>query len=220
MDRISSSHLHVVNNTRTPQQPKSQYIPNYPDDSFEFFNQEVEDTPSLTDRIKSLFGKNNSSVDECKIATAEMQQNAHRLFFEAMRTKKDVQQLISVAEIYGFRDIIGLDGNPIRFEEDNLGRRVMLECDENSNPIRKTTFYKNTNEIHSIESADGKNSTTKIVFFNFKDKYFEIRKEGGLNCVGNYTEEVYCYQYNKPQHYTLKKGNIFKTDVKREMYTF
>lgn len=220
MNKVTSSHLHLVEQSRISQQTKKQYIADYPNDSFEFFNQEVEDTPSFTDRIKSLLGKNNSSVGECKFATPEMQQNAHRLFFEAMRTKKEVQQLISVAEIYGFRDIIGLDGNPIKFEEDNLGRNVMLECDENSNPIRKTTFYKNTNEIQSIETADEKNSTTKIVFFNFKDKYFEIRKEGGLNCVGNYTEEVYCYQYNKPQHYTLKKGNIFKTDVKREVYTF
>lgn len=220
MDRISSSHLHVVNQTRFPQPPKTQYIQNYPNDSFEFLDKEVEDTPSFKDRIKSLFGKNNSPVEECKTATAEMQQNAHRLFFEAMRTKKEVQQLISAAEIYGFRDIIGLDGNPIKFDEDNLGRRVMIECNENSEAVRRTTFYKNTNEIQSIETADSKNSTTKIVFFNSKDKYFEIRKESGLNCVGNYREDIYCYQHNKPQSYIIKKGNIFKTDVKREFYTF
>ena len=203
------------------QQQKQEYIPEYPEDSFEFVDEIIEDEPSFMDKIKTLLGKNNASDCNNLEATPEMKNEAIELQFKAIRTKQRVSDLIAIAQgDYNCSLVNNKKGIYITFEEDNLGRMVMIESDKDGNIKRQTTFYQGNEQIHSIESADSEKTVTKIIYFNYSDKYFEIRKQPGLSCLGNYQEEIYSFRHNKPESLTIKKGNIFKTDVKKETYFF
>ena len=209
-----------IEQKQTQQQPQ-QYNYNYPSDSFEFMDEIIEDEPTFMDKVKALFGKDDADCCDCLQATSQMREDAINLQFRAIRTKQKVSDLIALVDgNYNCSLVNKKNGSYVTFEEDNLGRMVMLECNENGDVQRQTTFYQDNEQILSVETFDTPKSSTKIIFFNYKDNYFEIRKESNISCLGNYQEEIYSYRYNKPEALTLKKGNIFKSDVKKETYFF
>ena len=59
------------------------------------------------------------------------------------------------------------------------------------NEKRIATFASADGEIVSIETIPNQ----KIVFFNYKDKYTEIRNTSKRNFFGNSTKEVYCFRF-------------------------
>lgn len=220
MTKILPFQPQITGTQQVNNQGKSQYIADYPADSFEFVDQEIEDEQSFVNGLKSMFGMDNSPVNECQKVTAQIQQEASRLYFETMRTKNEVSKLLQRAQRNGFEDMLDRAGNLVTFAEDELGRIVMIECDKDAKDKRLTTFIEDNGEIQSIKTLTSKNSSTKITFFNYSDNYFEVKKELGINCLGNYKEEVYCYRNNQPESFVAKKGNVFKTNEKRQVYTF
>ena len=147
MTKITPFQPHIVDNSKLQTSRSNQYIPDYPADSFEFLDKEIEDKPSFSDKFKSFLGKNNSDTYENLEATSQMQYDASTLQFEAMRTKREVSKLISIANGDFTSDLINhRKGIYISFEEDNLGRKVMVEHDQQGNIKRATTFYED-NEL-------------------------------------------------------------------------
>lgn len=186
-------------------------IPQYQADSFEFIDEVIEDKPT----------KKSQSTVTCSKATQEMALNASMERFGAIRTKQEVEKLISIAQGDYTSDLINNQrGLYVTFEKDNLGRIVMTECDLKGREKRQTTFYESTGEVHSIKNLSNPKLLTKFIFFGHKDNYFEIRKESNPNLFGQYKEEVYSYRNNRPEAYTINTKNIFSDSLKKEQYMF
>ncbi len=159
--------------------------------------------------LSSDFG--NISTNQKKVK-ARATTNFHILntawnyYDEAIAEKKRTSELIALAENTNFTDMQNKDGNLITFEEDNLGRMVMIECDRNGRDKIRTTFTPYEDKIWKIEKLPH----TKIVFFDFGKDYTEIIKTSSNNILGQSTKEVYCYENGKPLSYNKYRQSSLK----------
>ena len=137
------------------------------------------------------------------------------MYDSALITKNYLYRLIDKAYNRNFQDFVDREGNLITFEEDNLGRYVLIECDKEGKDKRRTTFTATDGEIVSIETKN-----QKIVFFNYKDNYTEIRNTTKPNFLGNYTKETYCFSNHKLSAYLKYKQGFFIEDELLEHLEF
>ena len=147
-----------------------------------------------------------SKSRNCK-TPQEIQTQGRQMYDSALITKNYLYRLIDKAYNKGFQDFEDREGNLITFEQDNLGRYVLIECDRDGNDKRRTTFTPSDGEIVSIESKN-----QKIVFFNYSDNYTEIRNTSKPNLFGNSTKETYCYSNHELISYLKFKQGLFVED--------
>ena len=151
-----------------------------------------------------------------KTPKSQLVAKAWDYYDKALKTRDKVSKLIKKAEANGFADMLDSKGNLITFEEDILGRTVMIECDENAIDKRKTTFTPYQDKIWKINTFPH----TQIVFFDYGKDYTEITKTTKPNILGNYTSEVYCYENGRPVSYFKHKQNLFSDKVTTETCEF
>lgn len=176
-------------------------------DSFEFVDYELDDTPneSFMSKVGGLFRKKPN----VKHLSQESAYNKSQIVqFDAMGTKIEVGKILFRAAGNDYQDVDFLDGSRIGFEEDALGRLVMIENDANGKCTRETTFIPYTDEIIKIEEAqkDSK-KINRIVFFN--DSHFEVTKGQSIDFWGTTKDEVFVFKENEPRAYY---NNIMGSD--------
>ncbi len=145
----------------------------------------------------------------------EIKNQAKQFYNSALLAKNYLYRLIDKGFVAGFEDFYDGDNNLVTFEEDNLGRYVLVECDRDGNDKRRTVFSPNDGEIFSIETDN-----QKIVFFNYKDKYTEIRTETKPNWLGKSFKEIYCFSNHNLCAYSKYKQSLFYEDVLLERHEF
>lgn len=156
----------------------------------------------------------SSKPRDCK-APEEIEKEARQMYDSALITKNYLYRLIDKAYNRDFQDFEDREGNLITFEEDNLGRYVLIECDRDGKDKRRTTFTPSDGEIVSIQTKN-----QKIVFFNYKDNYTEIRNTSKPNLFGNSTKETYCFSHHQLSSYLRFKQGLFIEDELLESIEF
>lgn len=145
----------------------------------------------------------------------EIKNQAKQFYNNALLAKNYLYRLIDKGFVTGFENFYDSENNLVTFEEDNLGRYVLVECDRDGDDKRRTTFSPNDGEISSIET-DGQ----KIVFFNYKDKYTEIKTTTKPTFLGKSFMQVYCFSNHNLCAYSKYKQSLFSEDVLLERHEF
>lgn len=175
----------------------------------------IVDTFEFTDGIIEEEIK-TPKAKEPKMPRNQLVAIAWNHYDKALRTKEKVQKLFKKAEENNFEDMLNSKGNLVTFEEDNLGRMVMIECDEKGRDKRRTTLTPDDEEILKIVTVPH----TQVIFFDYGKDYTEVIKSTKPNILGKSIREVFCYENGKPISYSKYNQNLFSDDVLVETCEF
>lgn len=173
-------------------------------DTFEFTDGVIEEQVKIP------------KVKEPKIPKNQLVAVAWNHYDKALKTREKVQKLLNKAEEHNYEDMLDNKGNLVTFEEDTLGRTVMIECDEKGRDKRRTTLTPDDENILKIITVPH----TQVIFFDYGKEYTEVIKLTKPNILGKSTREVFCYENGKPISYSKYNQNLFADDVLVETCEF
>ena len=177
-----------------------------PCDTFEFQDYALDEETNVK-KTKSLTPK---------LPQSQLLAKAWEHYDKALRTRDRVAKLLMKAQANNYEDMLDSKGNLITFEEDIFGRKIMIECDENSRDKRRTTFYPNNGKITSIAIIPH----THISFFDYGKEYTDIIKSTKPNFFGKYTSEIYSYEQGRPISYSKYKKSVYADEKLSETCEF
>ena len=178
-------------------------------------SQPIDDTfQKLEAAFDAQIAAAKANVPKPQTPTNELINRAWDNYDKAIKLKERNLKLIHQAEYEDFNDIFTKQGNKISFFQDNLGRYVMVEYDNNGEQKRATTFTPYEDKIWKIQSPK-----KSIVFYSTQSNYTEISniKKTGLF---KYSKQVYTYENGRPTSYSKYEQSLFSDDVLKETIDF
>ena len=202
------------------QQPRYS-TPQYECDCCEFVDYEIvdEEYQGFFSKIKGFFKKEPEIKNT--LTDKEAFHRARNVMCNSIVERNDVFTILQKTTCKDQKRYLwelfnsGID---VSFEEDNLGRGVMVEKDLEGNLKRITTFYNNNLEIVSIEKPSKRGrGWDKISFFDSHGAHFEVKK--GMTSRSK-MKEFYSFEDGYPSIYRRNCTVTSTGIVGKEEYIF
>lgn len=202
-------------------QQKQIYTRHVEPHGFGYCDEILEDEVGFFAKLKNLFKNKTIPTIKASLTTEEAQNKAQVVLKETMLTKDEIIKLIYKGIKNDYNDITNHAGNLVTFEQDGMGRGIMIEHDRKDKPARITTFALTDGSVYRIEEKiPHSRSYNKIIFFNYNNSHIEVRKGIKEGFSNESLKELYSFEKGRPNYY--KKDCIMSPNgsVAKEEYYF